>query len=278
MQKLKFFLLIGLFVLPILALGADITLVEINPNIPPGNSANDPGGIVSNFYQFALIFSGVLAFIVIIWAGIKYAIAAGNPSGQSDAKQWIYSALIGLLLLSGGGIILNIINKNTFKIENGVLVVPGIGALDPPPKINTDNNACPSGMTLQECNESKLSSGGGYCFRGACLAKSNTETGPITGSQNCPSGMTVQQCDQQVRSGGGSGGFCYNSTCLSSDTHNADGSLKSNLIYGCTNREPDGSRILRCTQNPTCDNVIGRCDGSCYPVTDPTEAQGCVFN
>jgi hypothetical protein len=140
MKKLKIFLLISLFVLPIVVFGADINLVKINPNIPPGTSANDPGGIVASFYQFALIFSGVLAFAVIVYAGIRYTLAAGNPSGQSDAKQWIYSALIGLLLLAGGGIILNIVNEDIFKFDNGTLVVPGIDSLKKVEKTDSSND------------------------------------------------------------------------------------------------------------------------------------------
>jgi len=36
--------------------------------------------------------------------------SAGNPSGQSDAKEWIEAALLGLLLLVGAYFVLNVIN------------------------------------------------------------------------------------------------------------------------------------------------------------------------
>ena len=190
MKKLKIFLLISLFVLPIVVFGADINLVKINPNVPPGTSANDPGGIVASFYQFALIFSGVLAFAVIVYAGIRYALAAGNPSGQSDAKQWIYSALIGLLLLAGGGIILNIVNDDIFKFDNGTLVVPGIDSLRKVDKITgdqddnlstpiygcTDQEPQPNGtpITILRCNQSPTCEGIiGRCSGGVCSPITN---------------------------------------------------------------------------------------------------------
>ncbi|HUZ92371.1 MAG TPA: hypothetical protein VNG29_00025, partial [Candidatus Paceibacterota bacterium] len=44
------------------------------------------------------------------YGGIKYTLAAGNPSKQSDGKEWVKGALYGLLLLVGAYLILNLIN------------------------------------------------------------------------------------------------------------------------------------------------------------------------
>ena len=67
--------------------------------------------------------SGVLAFGAIVYGGIKYTLAAGNPSGQSEGKEWVKGALTGLLLLVGAYAILNIINPqltslNFLKLTN----------------------------------------------------------------------------------------------------------------------------------------------------------------
>ena len=88
--------------------------VTISMNIPGGPNAyptsTGPGGFVANFYQFALMIGGVLAFGVIVYGGVRYMASAGNPSGQSDAKEWIEAALLGLLLLVGAYFILNVVN------------------------------------------------------------------------------------------------------------------------------------------------------------------------
>jgi hypothetical protein len=53
---------------------------------------------------------GVLAFGIIVYGGVKYMASAGNPSGQSDAKEWIEAALLGLLLLVGAYFVLHVVN------------------------------------------------------------------------------------------------------------------------------------------------------------------------
>ena len=88
---------------------ADVT---INVNIPGSQavSASNPCTTVINFYWFALMISGILAFGAIVWGGIKYFLAAGNPSGQTEGREWIMGALLGILLLASTYLVLSIIN------------------------------------------------------------------------------------------------------------------------------------------------------------------------
>lgn len=76
----------------------------------PTSTAQEPASMVANIYQFALIVAGILAFGQIVYAGIQFTISAGNPSKQSDAKDRITQALLGLLLLFGAVLILRTIN------------------------------------------------------------------------------------------------------------------------------------------------------------------------
>lgn len=91
---------------------------QISLNIPGTNNASvlGPGAFVANFYEFALMIGGVLAFGVVVYGGVKYMASAGNPSGQSDAKEWIEAALLGLLLLVGAYFILNVINPQLLNL------------------------------------------------------------------------------------------------------------------------------------------------------------------
>jgi hypothetical protein len=93
--------------------------VTINYQIPGAQavSTNNPCTTVINFYQFALLISGILAFGAIVYGGIRYALAAGNPSGQTEGKEWITGALWGILLLAGAYLILNVINPALTKCE-----------------------------------------------------------------------------------------------------------------------------------------------------------------
>lgn len=124
------------------------TFAPINTGIPPSTGTNeaDPAGIIANIYQFALMISGLLALGAIVYGAILYTISAGNSSRQSDAKQWIYQALIGLGLLAAGALILATINPKVFTLspgENGsVLKMPGINTLQ---QVLPSNSAAPTG-------------------------------------------------------------------------------------------------------------------------------------
>jgi hypothetical protein len=60
---------------------------------------------------------GVLAFGAIVYGGVLYAISMGNPSKQSEGKEWVESALIGLLLLAGAYLILYTINPDLVNLN-----------------------------------------------------------------------------------------------------------------------------------------------------------------
>jgi len=98
--------------------------VDVITNVVP-DIANSQGGTgsgavvnwVQSFYQFSLIGGVFLAVAVITWAGLKYALAAGNPSGQSDARDQILQALLGLVLLFGAFLVLYTINPNLTNLS-----------------------------------------------------------------------------------------------------------------------------------------------------------------
>lgn len=112
MTKKIFFVLIPLLV----GLTAEAARIDIT-RIIPGTNPNTPVGIVANLYNFGLAIAGVLAFGAIVYGAIKYTVSSGNPSQQSDAKEWITQALWGLLLLAGAYLILNTINPRITKLR-----------------------------------------------------------------------------------------------------------------------------------------------------------------
>jgi hypothetical protein len=104
---------------PTLAFAQTPATISINPNIPGVNnvSTTGPCGWIVNFYDFALLFAGILAFGAIVYGGVKAAASAGNPHGISEGRAWIYSALLGLLLLGCAYLILYTINPNLTKCQ-----------------------------------------------------------------------------------------------------------------------------------------------------------------
>jgi hypothetical protein len=99
---------------------AHAATVSISPNIPglTNVSTAGPAGWIAGFYKFALIFAGILAFGSIVYGGFKYATSEGNASKQAEGRSWIWSALIGLLLLAGAYLILSTINPSLVKLQN----------------------------------------------------------------------------------------------------------------------------------------------------------------
>ncbi len=87
-----------------------LDLTNITAATQPGNAGGDLANWVQSFYLFSLVGGVFLAVGVIVWAGIRYSLAAGNPSTQSDARDQILQALLGLLLLFGAYLVLSTIN------------------------------------------------------------------------------------------------------------------------------------------------------------------------
>jgi hypothetical protein len=99
------------------SISLSIPVQGTNPCPYPTATTCSAGGFINSFYQFALAFAGIVAFGSVVYGGVKYVTAAGNPSGQSEAKEWIYSALLGLALLFGAYLILNTINPNLTHLD-----------------------------------------------------------------------------------------------------------------------------------------------------------------
>lgn len=91
--------------------------------LPSGVDQKSPVTVVSWLYRFALGLVGIAVFGVIVYGAILYTVSAGNASKQADAKEWITSAIWGLLLLLAAYLILWTINKDIVDLNKiqGVL-------------------------------------------------------------------------------------------------------------------------------------------------------------
>jgi hypothetical protein len=82
-----------------------------------GNPCTDPSGgnlgeCVSQIYLWSLGISGLLAVAVAVWGGYLVMTARGNAAASTKGKNYIYSALAGMILLAGAYILLNTINTD----------------------------------------------------------------------------------------------------------------------------------------------------------------------
>jgi hypothetical protein len=217
----RFSFLTSFLIAPVFAFAQTI----ISPTIPGMTSAvttsTSPGAFVAGFYQFALMIGGVLAFGAIVYGGILYAASAGNPSKQSEGREWIKSALFGLLLLAGAYLILYTINPN--------LVNLGL-------------------PTLQSVNIQAPSGGGGN-VTGLSSAQ---ETQSLAASRLAQAGITevsTGNCSDQSNSN------CTSLAGIRDDTIDEAVTLKTNC--GCTVTISGGTE----TGHDTAANGVDHADG-----------------
>ncbi len=109
-------LLIFLFLLPIFVFALEINYPKVPGATPPQDFINTAPSeqILSLYvlYIFNLVIwlSGIIAFGVIVYAGIRYLTSAGKPEAILNARKQITDAFLGILILLSSFIILKAIN------------------------------------------------------------------------------------------------------------------------------------------------------------------------
>ena len=81
---------------------------------------------VSYVFGFAIFIAGLIVFGAMIYGGMKYLTSAGNVGASSDAKDRIFSAIIGLAILLLSFLGLSLINVSVTKIELTPLQKEGV--------------------------------------------------------------------------------------------------------------------------------------------------------
>ena len=88
--------------------------------------------------MFALGIVGVVALLSMLIGAAKYVLSAGNASKAADAKDQIYSAILGIILLLASVMILRTINPDLVNIGFTLPTITGTG---------TTNNYCQCVLT-----------------------------------------------------------------------------------------------------------------------------------
>lgn len=72
----------------------------------------DINQLIAWFYYFIVATAGFAAFVMLVWGGFTWLTSIGNPTRISDAKDRIFKAILGLLLILASYLILQIINPD----------------------------------------------------------------------------------------------------------------------------------------------------------------------
>lgn len=121
MTRILFLIIsISFLLLPSISLAVPCNGVENNLNFCYPSFGIDEGftltlntnlnQLIAWFYYFIVGISGLAAFAMLVWGGVQWLTSAGSPSKITEAKDRITSALLGLLIILGSWLILQVIN------------------------------------------------------------------------------------------------------------------------------------------------------------------------
>ncbi len=83
-------------------------IVSPGPGFVNANN-NNVSGVVSTVTQWLFIAATVLATVYLILGGIRWITSRGDKAGVEAARKQIVSAIIGLIVVAGAFLILNVV-------------------------------------------------------------------------------------------------------------------------------------------------------------------------
>ncbi len=106
---------------PVLALELELTYPSFG-NINLNELAENEGGgmindLIAWLYYAIITIAGLAAFFMIVTGGFQYLTSAGNPTSMGDAKDRIFNAVLGLILIFTSYLILQVINPDLLLLK-----------------------------------------------------------------------------------------------------------------------------------------------------------------
>lgn len=96
-------------ILSTLALATPAFAQELTINRPPEAQIVDIGKLISSFVSMAIIISGILVFVYLVWGGIQWITSGGDKAATEKAQQRITNAIIGLAIVAASWALIRII-------------------------------------------------------------------------------------------------------------------------------------------------------------------------
>lgn len=91
----------------------------VDQNLTGSNNAT---GVISNLAQSVInivfLIAGILAVIYLLWSGVQYITAGGNPDKVKAARQGIINAVIGIVVIMAAFFIIRIATSTRGVFDN----------------------------------------------------------------------------------------------------------------------------------------------------------------
>lgn len=133
MKLLRFILPLAFLILAVPAFGqTNSEAIQFTPEVPipgvfEGNQTVDENftaKYIRGLYIYFIWIVGVLATFMVIYGGVKWVTASGNPSRINDAREVINNAIIGVIIALLSVVILNLISPQFTTL--GLPSLPGV--------------------------------------------------------------------------------------------------------------------------------------------------------
>jgi len=115
---------------------AQQTLEVEYPTIPGTDTPQDTSTplpvYLKYFYNLSIFFTGILSFVLLVWAGLRYIVSTGKPAKRADAKGQITAAFLGIIIVFTSYLFLSTINPELIELKIG-LPATSQGPAPPPP-------------------------------------------------------------------------------------------------------------------------------------------------
>ena len=129
---LFFFLLLNFLILPLTQVLAQELKYPPVPKLSPPTKATELPQYIKYLFNFSLMIGGVIALLVLVWAGFLYLTSASNPAKRSEAKRKMGEAFFGLLLLLCIYLVLVTINPQLVILPGNIISSPPVVVTSPP--------------------------------------------------------------------------------------------------------------------------------------------------
>lgn len=88
---------------------------------------------VKYIFNFSIMAAGLIVFVSLVYGGFRYLTSAGSPSAITDAKDQIFSGILGLIILLSSYLILNTVNPQLLVFRFGEKEIKPIASKPQPP-------------------------------------------------------------------------------------------------------------------------------------------------
>lgn len=125
-KKIKFIQIFAISII-LLSLGQFVFALELTyPTLPGIGTLGQRASLaqfIGYFFWFIVITSGIIGVLTIAISGVKILISAGSPTAISDARERIWNAILGIILLMFSVVLLTTLNPSLVNPKTSVLPI-----------------------------------------------------------------------------------------------------------------------------------------------------------